>query len=381
MSLVAKLNHGGLQTLGDVYATETGKGVYANLLQVSTISTLIGDVNMTAGNLTVTLGNGWFKKDLTVGDPTIGTSTLTVYGLITVPAGAGYTTGLLIERNVSIAGTLDLVGGLDINGDVTLEIGHTLKVDNILKSDAGLGTLDIEGIGVEGSFLYTDNIAEKTGGVGVRIDRLRIIDNTINHITPGTEIIIEEDTRIRDPHKLEVSNIYEADLSSDITLHSNTIINSSFTTKFNTTVEQLAGTGSRAVYVDTNGKLITGSNYIDKFDATVVSGNDNITPTYPLSFVFIDLTAVSASEVIYDYDLDLDAIEASDQSYHVYAIVKMDASTALDCNLRVGLRNSSNGDIWTNQVVDGDPAEEWEIELIWNPGQAEWIVYRNTQTV
>ncbi|MCK5319336.1 MAG: hypothetical protein KAJ55_15600 [Anaerolineales bacterium] len=144
----------------------------------------------------------------------------------------------------------------------------------------------------------------------------------------------------------------------------------------------LSGTGSRNVVADSNGTLgIESANYLDKFDSTVVSGNDNITPANPISFVFVDITAVSASEVIYDYDVDLDAIEASGQSHHVYAIIKMDASTALDCNLRVGLRDSSNVDIWTNQVVDADPAEEWEVELIWNPGQSEWIVYRNTQTV
>ena len=187
---------------------------------------------MTGGNLTVTLGNGWFKKDLTVGEPLVGLSTLTVYGLITVPPGAGYTTGLLIERNVSITGTLDLVGAVDINGDLTLDVGHTLYVDNILRSDAGLGSLDIEGISVEGSFLYTDNIAEKTGANGIRIDLLRIKDNTIAHITPGTEIIFEDDVRIRDPHKLEVSNIYEADLSSDVTIHSSTKINSNLTANY-----------------------------------------------------------------------------------------------------------------------------------------------------
>ncbi|MHA1169698.1 MAG: hypothetical protein ACTSRU_17860, partial [Candidatus Hodarchaeales archaeon] len=79
--------------------------------------------------------------------------------------------------------------------------------------------------------------------------------------------------------------------------------------------------------------------------------------------------------------VDFDTMEASGQAHHVYAIVKMDASGALDCNLRVGFRTTANVDIWTNQVVDGDPAEEWEVEMIWNPGQAEWIVYKNVQTV
>lgn len=143
----------------------------------------------------------------------------------------------------------------------------------------------------------------------------------------------------------------------------------------------LVGTGVRAVYVAANGDLVESSNYLDKFDATVVSGNDNLTPTIPVHFIFVDIATTSASEVIYDYDVDFDAIEASGQSHKVTCLVKMDCFTALDCNLRVGFRDSSNVDIWTNQVVDGDPAEEWEVEMIWNPGQAEWIVYKNVQTV
>ena len=363
MSLVAKLNHGGLQTLGDIYATETGKGVYANLLQVSTISTLIGDVNMTGGNLTVTLGNGWFKKDLTVGEPLIGLSTLTVYGLITVPPGAGYTTGLLIERNVSITGTLDLVGAVDINGDLTLDVGHTLYVDNILRSDTGLGSLNIEGIRVEGNFLYTDNIAEKTGANGIRIDLLRLLDHTINHVTPGTEIILEEDTRIRDPHKLEVSHIYEADLSSDITLHSTTIVSG------------LSGTGYRAVRASSTGALSRGPE--DYYYLHSYAANDTVTvaPTRITSSMYLKTTGGGATATgVLNVDMDSTEFAGMDVVVHIFVHQFTNAGSGTDT---VNIRDNVDTVIWTNSITTTDE-EMWAVVLFWSTAEG-WRIMSSAE--
>lgn len=247
--LVNKVLHGGLEIIGGdqyiqgLYGIYTGGnsqvgGTFQGIGAARFFSTLTADMA------------AWFKNNTTIGEPAVGTSSLTVYGMINVPPGAGFTTGLLIERDASF------VGNVDINGDLDIDIGHTLKVDNILKADPGLGTLDIEGISLEGTFLYVDDIAEKTTANGIRIDQLRIKDNTLNNIVPGTEIIVEEDLRIRDPHKLEVSNIYEADLSSDITFHSRTIIDSNLTVNYQFALTNLAvGSNHQVLMVDTAGSV------------------------------------------------------------------------------------------------------------------------------
>jgi hypothetical protein len=110
--------------------------------------------------------------------------------------------------------------GMDVNNDFTMGIGKLLKVDNIERADSGLGFLNIEGIAVEGPFLYTDNIAEKTNGNGIRIDLLKVKDNTIDLIS-GTEVIFEKQVRIRDPLYLECSHFREADLSSGVHIDDN----------------------------------------------------------------------------------------------------------------------------------------------------------------
>ena len=247
--LVKKSLHGGLEILGGDQYIQGAYGIYTGgNSQVGGTFQVLGTTRLFSSLQVDT--TSWLRSDVSIGEPAVGTTTLTVYGLITVPAGPGFTSGLIIERDASF------VGDIGINGDLTLEPGHTLKVDNIFKSNSGLGELIIEGIGVEGSFLYVDNIAEKTAANGVRIDQLRILDNTINHITPGTEILLEEDTRIRDPHKLEVSNIYEADLSSNINLWSRVYAKTSFYAESNVTFSNIISTAEKnLLMVNTSGQV------------------------------------------------------------------------------------------------------------------------------
>jgi len=108
--LVERTIHQGLRVLGDIY------GVNADL----------------SGQLLVALTT-WLKDDTTIGIPAVGTTTLTVYGLITVPAGPGYTTGLLVERDVYIDGECDITGDVEIGGYAQIQgkasVGDDIHAD------------------------------------------------------------------------------------------------------------------------------------------------------------------------------------------------------------------------------------------------------------
>lgn len=241
---------------------------------------VIGDIigqalNVTSAIISTTL---YVAGNTTIGATPTNTTTLTVYGMISIPEG-GFTTGLVMEKALDIDigantefdinddlfrftdGTnllrIDSLNGVQINGDIKMAIGDTLYVDNILRRDTGLGTLDVEGTSFDGGIFYCDFIAEKTGGNGIRIDLLKILDNTIDLIS-GTEIIIEENVRIRDGKALEVSAIYEADLSSDVTIYSRTNINSAFTANFAVTFANItAPSNHQALFVNDSGQVST----------------------------------------------------------------------------------------------------------------------------
>ena len=239
MSQVRKTIHTGLNVLGDA--------IVQTSLNVGT-SGVVGTTLYTGGALTVAAGGADITGDSEINgalDVFDGTSEVTYQnGIFRVSLVGGTTLFRLTDTD-----------GMDINNDVAIGVGKTLKVDNIERADSGLGSLDIEGISVEGSFLYVDNIAEKTAANGIRIDLLKVKDNTLDLIS-GTEIIIEENVRIRDGKALEVSAIYEADLSSDITLYSSTIINSSFTANYAVKFANLAvGSNHQVLVVDTAGTV------------------------------------------------------------------------------------------------------------------------------
>ena len=245
MGSIRKTFHDDIYVIGDIIgqALNVTSAIVSTTLYVGGAVTL--NNTLTVAGAAVFNGNVDINSQFEVHDST---SEITFqHGIFRVSLVGGTTLFRLTDTD-----------GMDINNTVKLAIGETLYVDNIMKSDAGLGNLNIEGIGIEGNFLYTDNIAEKTLANGIRIDQLRIKDNTLNHITPGTEIIVEEDLRIRDPHKLQVSIIEEADLSSDITLQSTTIVTSNFTAGLNVYFTNItAPANHQALVVDTSGQVST----------------------------------------------------------------------------------------------------------------------------
>ena len=84
LMLVNKTIHGGLKVLGDiisdgVYTISGYNGVFSNTLYVG--AKITGIANLEIGT------TAWIKGDTTIGEVAIDTATLTVYGLINVPAG------------------------------------------------------------------------------------------------------------------------------------------------------------------------------------------------------------------------------------------------------------------------------------------------------
>lgn len=148
------------------------------------------------------------------------------------------------------------------------------------------------------------------------------------------------------------------------------------------TLESLSGTGIRMVVAGAAGKLFTqaipgasGANTVYRDAVIYASGDDTVTPTTVTEFIYVDLEVSDPTEIIYDYRIDLDAVESSGQSKWIRAWVNLDAEFAGDCNLRIWIRDSSNVTIWNKQTGDGDSPEIWELQLFWNSGTSTWRLY------
>ena len=232
MSQTSKTIHTGLRVLGDTITEglNATTGVFSSTLYI-------------ASKLTVAAGGAEINGPLDVFD---GTSEVTYQnGIFRVSLVGGTTLFRLTDTD-----------GMDINNDVAIGVGKTLKVDNIYKADAGLGLLLVEGVGFESGVMSIDTVKEKTTNNGVRIELLKIEDNTLDLIS-GTEIIIEENVRIRDGKALEVSAIYEADLSADITFYSRTVINSSFEANYGVKFGNITSSSNHEVLLVDNTGVVS----------------------------------------------------------------------------------------------------------------------------
>lgn len=258
----------------------------------------------------------------------------------------------------------DLDGG-DINNDFKLSVGKTLYVDNILRSDTGLGTLDIEGIGFDGGWLYTDNIGERTGGNGIRIDQLKIKDNTVDLVS-GTEIIFEKQVRIRDPLYLEVTNIREADLSSGVHIDGNVYL--SYTDTY-TRILRMIG----------DGKLGGTTAVYSIFDNDSTPASTSITlVAFDCEVLHLDLIVnVGGGGITRTYNVELDNFEAFNCPRTFSIITESDNTPLASGSMVVNFRSSNNNIIatFTNGTIT---KKYYETQLAWL-GTA-WAVVSNAET-
>ena len=150
--LVEKTIHQGLRVLGDIYGVnEELTGTLEVALTLDVGGKITGAANLEIGT------TSWLKGDTTIGITPTNTTTLTVYGLITIPAG-GYTTGLVIEK------ALDMnIGGTAF--DVDNELFKFSDGTNVVEALAATGirldstVVGIGALGVTGTQLYVHDKA------------------------------------------------------------------------------------------------------------------------------------------------------------------------------------------------------------------------------
>ena len=412
--LVNKTIHGGLKVLGDiisdgVYTISGYNGVFSNTLYVG--AKITGIANLEIGT------TAWIKGDTTIGEVAIDTATLTVYGLINVPAGPGYTYGLTVGKHGTIGGNLD-IGGKASVGD-TIHADFTFYVDeNAVNGKLGLFKTAFSGEAVvdidcrinydsQLRFLYSgavqwligndgstnDFVVTATAGAfSTATDKLRLTGSTHYLYGDGSTALYLNTRGATSDMQLAFRQVSTTKyvLGFDHSADSFKIVKG---TSFSTTsaievatdntikIPSLLGTGIRPVLASATGVLTPATGNYVRHVATLTANDDiTVTPSLPTDIIFVDMTVTIASEVIYDYRIDLDAVE-SDYSRIVVCNVAMDAFAASDCNLRLWIRDSGNVTIWNRQVTDGDAAEEWELELLWDGNLSAWSVFRSTQTV
>jgi hypothetical protein len=149
--LVERTIHQGLRVLGNIWGVD---GEFTGTLYVA--GKITGLLNLEIGTTT------WLKGDTAIGVTPTNTTTLTVYGLISIPAG-GYTTGLVMEKALDIdigASTeFDINDGLFRFTDGT----NTLRVDD----PNGIQLLGQTGVGSTPDALYKLWIEPDDAQIGI----------------------------------------------------------------------------------------------------------------------------------------------------------------------------------------------------------------------
>lgn len=256
--------------------------------------------------------------------------------------------------------------GMDVNNDFTMGIGKTLKVDIIERADSGLGYLQIEDIAVDGAFLYTDNIAERTTGNGIRIDLLKVKDNTIDLIS-GTEVIFEKKVRIRDPLYLECSHIREADLSSGVHIDDSVYL-------------QYTDTYTRLLRIIGDGRLAGTTAVYYMFDNDSNPASTTVTLfAFDCEVLHLDLiqnTGGGSNTRI--YNVELDHFESFNCPRTFSIITEADLTPTANGTIIVRFLSAANNIIATFTNGPGTTKKYYETQLAWL-GTA-WAVVSNTET-